>query len=67
MEQQTVKTCCLCKGDFLGHGNNPSPIIYNEKERCCDTCNITKVLPIRLMLKDFKDGKDEEHPHNDEK
>jgi hypothetical protein len=58
-------TCCLCNKNFEGYGNNPLPL-YNNEGKCCDMCNITQVLPIRLMLKNFKDGKNEKHLHNDE-
>ena len=53
MDRQTdkkeIKTCCLCKDQFEGYGNNPLPL-YNKKGRCCNICNLTKVLPARLML-----------------
>ena len=43
------KTCCLCKEEFEGWGNNPSPLANSNKE-CCDECNATKVIPARLKL-----------------
>ena len=57
--------CCICKKEFEGYGHNPSPL-YNIKGRCCTTCNFTKILPARLMLKNIKDGNNERNlPRND--
>ena len=39
--------CCLCGDVFYGYGNNPSPLARSSK-RCCDMCNMTKVIPARL-------------------
>lgn len=39
------KICVLCKEKYKGYGNNAEPI---TKGRCCDECNNTKVIPIRL-------------------
>ena len=58
--------CCLCNKKFSGYGHNPLPL-YNSEGRCCTSCNMTQVIPARLMLKRFKDGKDEKHLYNDEK
>jgi hypothetical protein len=42
--------------EFTGMGNNPEPLKSFE-ERCCDTCNQTKVIPARLgMLPLASDG-----------
>ena len=46
-----LKKCCLCgetiqpKGTWKD-GNNAEPI---KSGRCCDFCNETKVIPIRLQ------------------
>jgi S-adenosylmethionine:tRNA-ribosyltransferase-isomerase (queuine synthetase) len=40
--------------------------LYNTEGRCCNICNITRVIPARLMLKEFRDGKNEKHLHSDE-
>lgn len=40
------KTCCICGKEFIGYGNNPSPV--KEKGKCCDECNSTVVVPTRL-------------------
>jgi hypothetical protein len=43
--------CCLCnkeigvKGGWK-HGNNAEPI---KSGRCCDDCDKTKVIPIRIF------------------
>ena len=64
-ENQEMKTCCLCEKTIAGHGHNPVPL-YNSEGRCCTMCNMNKVIPARLMLKDIKNGKDEKHIHSDE-
>ena len=58
-----MKTCCLCKEEFVGHGHNPLPL-YNKEGRCCTSCNMSEVIPARLMLMKFRDGKDEKHLHS---
>lgn len=43
--------CCLCKKEidetntFMSYGNNAQPLADG---RCCDICNITKVIPERM-------------------
>ena len=37
--------CCLCGKRVKGYYNNAEPI---KKGKCCDDCNINKVLPERL-------------------
>jgi len=37
--------CCLCKKQIKGYGNNAQPI---KDGRCCDECNLKKVIPARL-------------------
>ena len=41
--------CCFCGAHIEGWGNNPEPLIKDEDARCCDDCNGTIVLPIRLL------------------
>ena len=45
-------TCNLCDISFHGYGNNPYPLCDKEdyKAKCCDSCNILKVLPARMGL-----------------
>jgi carbamoylphosphate synthase large subunit len=61
-----MKNCCICEKSITGHGHNPVPV-YNSKGRCCTMCNMTKVLPARLMLKDIKDGNNERNIFRDDK
>ena len=41
------KKCSLCGSEYKDYGHNPEPI-KDFKERCCDNCNATKVIPARL-------------------
>ena len=61
-----MKVCCLCKEEFVGHGHNPLPL-YNKEGRCCTSCNMSEVIPARLMLKKWQDVKNEEHIYPNEK
>ena len=47
-EKLELNECCLCGSTIggMGYGNNPFPMA--EKGRCCDDCNLTKVIPARL-------------------
>lgn len=53
-DEEWEQECCLC-GEHLeewtpgskGRGNNPEPLDV-WPHRCCDTCNVTKVIPARL-------------------
>lgn len=40
--------CCLCGKEKEGYGNNPWPLA--KTGRCCNNCNIYKVIPARLNL-----------------
>lgn len=40
--------CCICGGDAGKYGNDPWPIYWGSKKRCCDKCNLTYVIPARL-------------------
>lgn len=46
-KQEKGKRCCLCDGIYVGYGNNPAPI--KNEGRCCDGCNITRVIPARVL------------------
>ena len=39
--------CSLCGNEYTHYGNNPEPLKEFE-ERCCDRCNMMKVIPARL-------------------
>lgn len=45
--EQNMNKCVICKQRFDGHGNNAEPV---AKGLCCDTCNMSKVIPARLMM-----------------
>lgn len=47
--REKVFKCCLCGESFTGYGNNPYPVDKNSEHRCCDVCNVTKVLPARVL------------------
>lgn len=38
--------CCICGKEIRKYGNNPYPVSVDGV--CCDACNITKVIPMRL-------------------
>lgn len=38
------KKCCICGKEFIGIGNNASPI---KKGICCDSCNSRFIIPTR--------------------
>lgn len=46
---EVVMKCCIC-GKVLDDelGNNPAPVVKDEKAGCCDHCNLTVVVPARL-------------------
>lgn len=41
------RKCFICQQP-CGYGNNPQPIPCREGDKCCDDCNVKKVLPCRL-------------------
>lgn len=48
MTETTVdeSTCVFCGVEITDYGNNPAPL--KDEGRCCDHCNLTKVIPARL-------------------
>jgi hypothetical protein len=38
--------CVLCDDEFEGYGNNPYPV--KREGVCCDSCNMTRVIPARF-------------------
>ena len=38
--------CSICGDRYQGFGNNAKPV---NEGRCCDTCNFTQVVPMRLI------------------
>lgn len=41
-----IQKCILCEKEFDGYGNNAQPL---AEGRCCDNCNLEKVIPARLQ------------------
>lgn len=42
-----TQICSICGKEYEGYGNNAEPI---NDGRCCDECNLSKVIPARLGL-----------------
>ena len=49
--------CCICGKEITGYGNNPWPIIKDERMKCCDECN-AKVLATRFELSKKENSND---------
>ena len=45
-----LKVCILCEEPFTGYGHNPAPLEPYGAGRCCDACNMTRVIPARLSM-----------------
>lgn len=45
---QKEGTCSICKGPYTHYGHNPEPVLPYE-QRCCDGCNASIVVPIRVF------------------
>jgi hypothetical protein len=42
-----IINCCLCNKEIEDlYGNNAEPVVKNG--RCCDSCNLDKVIPARI-------------------
>lgn len=41
-----MRVCCICGKPYEGHGNNANPVDWGN---CCDLCNVTVVIPRRLL------------------
>ncbi len=37
--------CVICKHNFAYRGHNADPVAKGD---CCNTCNLTRVLPMRM-------------------
>jgi len=42
------EACCICGESIDGYGNNPEPYMSADKGRCCDSCNLHFVIPLRI-------------------
>ena len=38
--------CCICKAPIKDFGHNPQPVM--KRGRCCDSCNFSIVIPVRI-------------------
>jgi hypothetical protein len=46
----TETICCFCGVEITDGGNDPDPIITdNPTDRCCDSCNLERVVAARIM------------------
>ena len=52
MMAEEIYICSLCDERKYGWGNNPYPLceLTDYDSRCCDQCDVEKVLPARLKL-----------------
>ena len=46
--------CCICGVKIDKFGNNPYPVVKDEKKVCCDKCNFAYVIPARIVKKYHK-------------
>ena len=42
--------CCICGKKVEGWGNSPWPVSTEKEARCCDKCNMDKVIPARMKM-----------------
>tara|TARA_Y100000310_G_scaffold336739_1_gene422095 strand:+ start:7366 stop:7602 length:237 start_codon:yes stop_codon:yes gene_type:complete len=48
--------CALCLNEIPADasgwvgGHNPSPVVTDQTARCCEECNATIVIPVRMLL-----------------
>ena len=45
LNKNVSEKCSICGDAIHGFGNNADPV---NAGRCCDICNETKVIPVRL-------------------
>lgn len=68
--------CCLCNGEIDKHytlegrmywdkGHNPAPVKTGADDRCCDECNATAVMPVRLGEVMDRIGRSQLKSHHD--
>jgi hypothetical protein len=54
-------TCCFCRqlvevkrtdaGEIYWQmGESPAPLVEDPEARCCSSCNVERVLPVRIMM-----------------
>jgi DNA-directed RNA polymerase subunit RPC12/RpoP len=51
MTNLNSKKCSICGKPFNSNdfGHNPFPLMKNKRDRCCDECNHTFVIPSRIL------------------
>ena len=49
-DKPNFKVCVICRLPYEGFGNNPEPVKQYAEGRCCDKCNLRKVIPARMAL-----------------
>lgn len=54
-QKESRKCCCICGKEITNYGNNAYPYGTTGNDRCCDECNITKVIPERIRLTSKKE------------
>jgi hypothetical protein len=47
-ELSSFFNCCFCRRDYGNYGHNPAPLTNDPRQRCCESCNSSKVLPERI-------------------
>lgn len=45
IQEDKDNKCIICGEEIIGYGNNAEPV---AEGRCCDDCNMTKVIPARI-------------------
>ena len=53
-----VEVCSICTGAIVGFGNDAQPI---NDGRCCDRCNLERVLPEKVRRMQARDAKREDN------
>lgn len=48
-QNKNGEICSICGKRFYNYGNNARPL---NTGRCCDICNISLVIPMRLYILD---------------
>ena len=52
--------CCFCGVELTDGGNNPDIAITNSlTDRCCDGCNLERVVPNRIFVNRIEQFKQE--------
>lgn len=52
-EVKDGKICCFCNKKIIGMGNNPAP--ESDTGRCCDDCNMNRVVPARIANPNWRE------------